>query len=70
MDPDGSATVVGMQGTIAELGPGSMVLAPQASPTILLLHAVFGFVDGTRFAVGGSLAGPPPYVGVIVQRLP
>lgn len=70
MDPDGSATVVGMQGTIAELAPGSMVLQPQVSPTLLLLHAVFGFADGTRFAVGGSLAGPPPYVGVVVQRLP
>lgn len=70
MDPDGSATVVGMQGTIAELAPGSMMLQPQESPTFLLLHAVFGFTDGTRFAVGGSLAGPPPYVGVIVQRRP
>ncbi|MBL8969979.1 MAG: hypothetical protein JNK56_05330 [Myxococcales bacterium] len=70
MDADGAATVVGMQGTIAELAPGSMVLQPQTSPTLLLLHAVFGFADGTRFAVGGSLAGPPPYVGVIVQRLP
>ena len=70
MDTDGSATVVGMQGTIAELAPGSMVLQPQESPTLLLLHAVFGFADGTRFAVGGSLAGPPPYVGVVVQRVP
>jgi len=70
MAADGSATVVGMQGTIAELAPGSMVLQPQVSPTYLLLHAVFGFADGTRFAVGGSLAGPPPYVGVIVQRGP
>ena len=70
MDPSGAATVVGMQGSIASLAPGSMELEPQESPTLLLLHAVFGFVDGPRFAVGGSLAGPPPYVGVIVQSLP
>jgi len=70
MDPSGAATVVGMQGTIAELAPGSMELVAQDSPTFLLLHAVFGFADGPRFAVGGSLAGPPPYAGVIVQRGP
>lgn len=70
MDPSGVATVVGMQGTIAEVAPGSMELVAQDSPTILLLHATFGFADGPRFAVGGSLAGPFPYVGVIVQRGP
>jgi len=69
MDPGGAATVVGMQGTIYELMPGSSALIAQDSPTQLLLHAVFGFVDGPRFAVGGSLVGAPPYVGVIVQRL-
>lgn len=70
MDPSGAATVVGMQGTIYELLPGSATLMPQDSPTLLLLHAVFGFADGPRFAVGGSLVGPPPHVGVIVQRRP
>lgn len=70
MDPSGAATVVGMQGSIAELAPGSMELVAQDSPTLLLLHAVFGFADGPRFAVGGSLAGKPPYVGVIVQQIP
>lgn len=70
VDATGLATVVGMQGTIAELAPGSIELVPQSSPTKLLLHATFGFDDGPRFAVGGSLAGPPPYVGVIVQRAP
>jgi hypothetical protein len=70
MDPSGAATIVGMQGTIHELAPGTMTLMPQDSPTKLLLHAVFGFADGPRFAVGGSLAGPPPYVGVIVQHRP
>jgi hypothetical protein len=67
MDPDGLATVVGMQGQIGLVAPGSLDLEPEPSPTFQLLHAVFGFADGPRFAVGGSLAGPPPYVGVIVQ---
>ena len=67
MDPDGLATVVGMQGQIGRVAPGSLDFAPEESPTIQLLHAVFGFPGGPRFAVGGSLAGQPPYVGVIVQ---
>ncbi len=70
MDPSGAATIVGNQGTIAELAAGSMTPELQDSPTLLLLHAVFGFTDGARFAVGGSLNGAPPYVGVIVQRGP
>lgn len=67
MDPDGLATVVGMQGQIGRVAPGTLDFAPEDSPTIQLLHAVFGFPGGPRFAVGGSLAGQPPYVGVIVQ---
>jgi hypothetical protein len=70
MDPSGAATIVGNQGTIAELPAGSMSPELQDSPTLLLLHAVFGAADGSRFAVGGSLNGAPPYVGVIVQRGP
>ena len=70
MDPGGAATVVGMQGTIADIAPGGLEVVAQDSPTHLLLHAVFGFEDGRRFAVGGNLAGVPPYVGVIVQRGP
>lgn len=67
MDPDGLATVVGMQGTIGRVAPGALELTPEDSPTLLLLHAVYGFPGGPRFSVGGSLAGQPPYVGVIVQ---
>jgi hypothetical protein len=67
MDPDGLATVVGMQGQIGRVAADSLEFAPEASPTFLLLHAVFGFAGGPRFAVGGNLAGQPPYVGVIVQ---
>lgn len=67
MDPDGLATVVGMQGTIGRVAAGSLEFTPEPSPTILLLHATYGFPGGPRFAVGGNLAGMPPYVGVIVQ---
>lgn len=67
MDPNGLATVVGMQGEIGQVAAGTLEFTDQPSPTIQLLHAVFGFADGPRFAVGGSLAGTPPYVGVIVQ---
>jgi hypothetical protein len=70
MDADGRATVVGMQGTIGRVEPGALELAAEDTPTQLLLHAVFGFASGERFAVGGSLAGQPPYVGVIVQSRP
>ena len=70
MDPSGAATLVGNQGTIVELPADSMTPTLQDSPTLLLLHAVFGFAEGQRFAVGGSLNGAPPYVGVILERGP
>jgi len=65
---DGTATLVGRIGSIFELPPGSLdpVLLP--SPTALLLHAVHGFEDGSRLAVGGSFEGPPPWVGVVLEH--
>ena len=67
VDEGGAATVVGWQGTIATLAPGSLEPAAEASGTVLLLHAVFGFSGGPRYAVGGSLSGAPPWVGVILE---
>ena len=67
VDEAGTATVVGWQGTIATLAPGSLEPAAEESGTVLLLHAVFGFSGGPRFAVGGSLSGAPPWVGVILE---
>ncbi|MCY1059666.1 hypothetical protein [Nannocystis sp. SCPEA4] len=65
---DGSALVTGSEGQILRVPAGSLEPVPEDSPTNLLLHAVFGFDAGPRFAVGGNLAGMPPNVGVIVQH--
>jgi len=65
---DGAALVTGSEGQILRVPAGSLEPVSEDSPTILLLHAVFGFDAGPRFAVGGNLAGMPPHVGVIVQH--
>ena len=44
-------------------------LQEESSPTNQLLHAVHGFSDGSRIAVGGSFEGPPPWAGVILEDL-
>lgn len=68
VDADGSATAVGSQGQILQVPAGGVQASLEASPTFLVLHAVYGFTGGPRFAVGGNLTGSPPYVGVIVQH--
>lgn len=68
VDDVGVATAVGSSGQILRITPGSLAATAEESPTILVLHAVFGFSKGPRFAVGGNLTGQPPYVGVIVQH--
>lgn len=65
---DGAATAVGSSGQILRIAAGSLEATEEGSPTFLVLHAVFGFGKGPRFAVGGNLTGQPPYVGVIVQH--
>jgi hypothetical protein len=64
---DGTATLVGRLGGIFELPPGSLAPVSLPSPTALLLHAVHGFDDGSRLAVGGSFEGAPPWVGVVLE---
>jgi len=74
VDPEGGATLVGLQGSIHALArldratssPG-FDLEPEPSGTSMVLHAVFGFAGGPRYAVGGSLLMAPPFVGVIVH---
>ncbi|MCB9570093.1 MAG: hypothetical protein H6710_23285 [Myxococcales bacterium] len=68
VDGAGVATIVGWQGTIATLEPGSFAPTTEESGTILLLHGVHGFEGGPTFAVGGSINAAPPFVGVIVMR--
>lgn len=65
---DGTATLVGRIGGIFELPAGSLEPVPLESPTALLLHAVHGFEDGSRLAVGGSFEGAPPWVGVVLEH--
>ena len=52
------------------LAPGGFSPEPEDSPTMHFLHAVTGFADGVRVAVGGSLLGPPPHVGVALVYTP
>ncbi len=70
VDTSGDAIVVGDRGTIATLSPGSFEFETTKVTGVLpyALHAVFGFDDGTRFAVGGNLLEPPPWRGVLVSR--
>jgi hypothetical protein len=65
---DGTATLVGRIGGIFELPSGSLDPVPLPSPTALLLHAVHGFEDGSRLAVGGSFEGAPPWVGIVLEH--
>ncbi len=70
VDDAGEATIVGAQGTVWRLAPGSFTPAPAPLVTQHFLHAVTGFSDGTRFAVGGSLLTQPPHVGVALIYTP
>jgi hypothetical protein len=69
MDGAGVSTVVGNFAALATVEAGkneAEILESGAGANVL--HGVFGFDDGSRFAVGGSLLTPPPWGGVIVQR--
>lgn len=69
VDPNEGATVVGVQGTIYRISPNGFDLESEDSNTTIVLHAVFGFENGgPRYAVGGSLLMPPPFVGIILQH--
>lgn len=70
MGGDGAALIGGVFGTLAELPAGSSTFERlEFSVNPLVIHAVYGFDDGSRFAVGGSLDRSPPYIGVIAQRV-
>jgi hypothetical protein len=67
VDPVDGATVVGVQGTIYRVSASGFELEPEDSGTNMVLHSVFGFSGGPRYAVGGSLLMPPPFLGVILR---
>jgi hypothetical protein len=66
VDPAGPITAVGTQGLILSVDPGGFGYTEEESPSPLSLHATFGFSGGPRFAVGGSLLAPPPWMGVVL----
>lgn len=72
IDDEGRGTAVGNMGTILSFDVGDLVdetsLSKEESPTPLLLHAVFGFSNNLRIAVGGNLGMSPPYVGIILEN--
>lgn len=68
LDDDGTATLVGRLGGIFELPAGSLDPVQAPSPTNLVLHAVHGFSDGSRIAVGGSFDTAPPWVGIVLEH--
>lgn len=68
VDASGVATLVGRLGGIYELPAGSLEPTAVSSPTLDLLHAVHGFEDGSRIAVGGTFDGAPPWSGVILEH--
>lgn len=71
VDPEGRASIVGNMGVAAVLREGFMPESEDAmAGTFNVLHAVYGFEDGTRVAVGGSLGSSPPYTGLIVENTP
>lgn len=67
VDPQAGATAVGVQGTIIRISAGGFEAEAEDSGTNLVLHSVFGFAGGPRFAVGGSLLMPAPFIGVILR---
>lgn len=68
LDPDGTGTLVGRLGGIFELPAGSLDPVAVETPTNLVLHAVHGFDDGSRVAVGGSFDSAPPWVGIVLEH--
>jgi hypothetical protein len=67
VDPVEGATAVGVQGTIYRISADGFDLEQEDAGTTMVLHSVFGFSDGPRYAVGGSLLMPPPFMGVILR---
>jgi hypothetical protein len=67
IDPGEGVTVVGGNGLVLELDDG-FGYEVQETDTFLLLHAVFGFAGGPRYAVGGSILSPPPFVGIVLRH--
>lgn len=70
MSDNGSAVTVGAMGRAAVIPAESFDFEPvETKAGINVLHAVYGFEDGTRYAVGGTLDRSPPLSGTIIERI-
>ncbi len=66
MAADGTATVVGIQGRVLKVSPGTFDYTRELNDNRTLLHGVWGNGFGARIAVGGTLDRSPPWSGVVV----
>ena len=66
MDCQGTAHINGVDGHALTLAAGADSPQVESTPTSTVLHASFGFDDGPRYAVGGTLLSSPPYTGTIL----
>lgn len=64
MAGDGVVTAGGSRGTLARIEGTDVEI--EDTGTMHLLHGVYGFDGGPRFAVGGSLTRQPPWEGVVL----
>ena len=67
MDCQGTAHINGIDGYSFRLESGSMGPDVESTPTDNVLHAIFGFDDGPRVGVGGTLDRSPPYEGTLIS---
>lgn len=67
MDCTGTAHASGVDGYSFRLPPDSFEPVVESTPTTDVLHGIFGFDDGPRIGVGGTLNSSPPYRGVIIE---
>lgn len=68
MDESGNASIVGNRGAAGEVEAGALqATLEDVGAGVMVLHGVFGFADGERIAVGGSLDRAPPWTGLILE---
>jgi len=68
MDERGDAALAGNDGAAALLyAPAFETELEESGAGIMVLHGIYGFDNGERISVGGSLNRSPPYFGIIVE---
>lgn len=67
MAPTGDAWLAGANGRLLLLAAGGFDVTTIESPTLRVLHAIYGGAGDRMVAVGGSLDGSLPWTGVVVE---